>query len=734
MRSRVDYQVNNDVALAYIAGYSRFNGSSTFDQDGGANPATSFTTVGGPGNAGYQANNTVWSKYKNYSHELEIMSTGKREVDWLLGLYYANEDNGIRFDIPIMNGTEIGTVSWQGSFIQPKETVDSKAAFGQATWNLSDQWHLTGGFRYTSDKRENIGGLGNGWSNYDTVPQVPVSPSMNPLVPGGNNGFTPYSFNSGSYSDSKLTGLARVTYDIDKNNMVFASVSTGYKSGGLQDGGRPYGAETLTNYEIGSKSTFLGGKVRMNNSAYYSKFKDFQFSAPVTNPDGTRGLATNNAEGATVWGLETEIAAKITPEDRVQFTAAYKERGALNRLLTLTAEERARGVIAASAGNHAQGLAYHARRLGIPATIVMPRFTPIVKVQQTESHDANVVLFGEKYDDASAHALELAEKKGLVYVHPFDDAKVMAGQGTVGLEMLEDVPELDTLVVPIGGGGLISGIATVAKAQNREISVIGVQAELYPSMYAAMKGQSATCDGDTLAEGIAVKAPGRITTEIVRELVDDIVLVSEDQIERAVATLISIEKTVVEGAGAAGLAAVLAPRGINPLWCDAIESAGRTARAGPHRASRPGRTNRPTVDSGRRHAHEDAAVEAGVAGLESRIEGPAIEEFHDCSFPRVRGRCSRFSDVNLASARAETSAAGVCLWSGRRIQAGDIHGRLEHVPGRSGRHRFLGGQARRSRRAGRHHREIPAPGPARAGRKGLPDSPVADRAHEVLLL
>lgn len=166
--------------------------------------------------------------------------------------------------------------------------------------------------------------------------------------------------------------------------------------------------------------------------------------------------------------------------ENLQFTAAYKERGALNRLLTLTAEERARGVIAASAGNHAQGLAYHARRLGIPATIVMPRFTPIVKVQQTESHDANVVLFGEKYDDASAHALELAEKKGLVYVHPFDDAKVMAGQGTVGLEMLEDVPELDTLVVPIGGGGLISGIATVAKAQNREISVIGVQAELYP--------------------------------------------------------------------------------------------------------------------------------------------------------------------------------------------------------------------------------------------------------------
>ncbi len=248
--------------------------------------------------------------------------------------------------------------------------------------------------------------------------------------------------------------------------------------------------------------------------------------------------------------------------ENLQFTAAYKERGALNRLLSLSAEERARGVISASAGNHAQGLAYHARRLGIPATIVMPRFTPIVKVQQTESHDANVVLFGEKYDDASAHAFELADKRGLVYVHPFDDARVMAGQGTVGLEMLADVPELDTLVVPIGGGGLISGVSTVAKAHaattGRDISVIGVQAELYPSMYAAMRGETATCDGDTLAEGIAVKNPGKLTQKVVRALVDDIVLVGERDLERAVSLLLGIEKTVVEGAGAAGLAALLA--------------------------------------------------------------------------------------------------------------------------------------------------------------------------------
>lgn len=315
VRSRVDYEINKDMALVYIAGYSRYNGSSTYDQDGGARPATSFTTGGK-----YQANNTVWSKYKNYSHELELQSVGKRDVDWLLGLYYANENNGIRFDIPIMNGTEQGTVDWQGSFIQPKQTVDSTAAFGQTTWNVTDSLHLTGGLRYTSDKRKNIGGTNNGWTDL-TAPQIPVNPSMNPLAPG--SGFTTYQRNDGEFKDNKLTGLLRVNYDIDKNNMVYASVATGYKSGGLQDGGVPYGSETLTNFEIGSKSTFLGGAVRMNNAAYYSKFDDFQFSAPVTNPDGTRGLATSNAEGAKIWGVETEIAAKITPVDRVQITAAY---------------------------------------------------------------------------------------------------------------------------------------------------------------------------------------------------------------------------------------------------------------------------------------------------------------------------------------------------------------------------------------------------------------------------
>jgi threonine dehydratase len=261
-----------------------------------------------------------------------------------------------------------------------------------------------------------------------------------------------------------------------------------------------------------------------------------------------RSQTLSELTGADVW-LKFE---------NLQFTAAYKERGALNKLLSLTPEERQRGVIAASAGNHAQGLAYGAKRLGIPATIVMPKFTPVVKVQQTEGHGANVVLFGEKFEDAAAHAHELAAKRGYVFVHPFDDALVMAGQGTVGLEMLDDVPDLDMLVVPVGGGGLISGVATVAKARNPDIEVIGVQAELYPSMYAMLKGETSVCDGDTLAEGIAVKTPGKLTSAVVRALVDDIVLVGERDLERGVAMLLNIEKTVVEGAGAAGMAALLA--------------------------------------------------------------------------------------------------------------------------------------------------------------------------------
>lgn len=243
--------------------------------------------------------------------------------------------------------------------------------------------------------------------------------------------------------------------------------------------------------------------------------------------------------------------------ENLQFTAAYKERGALNRLISLSDEARARGVIAASAGNHAQGLAYHGARMGVPVTIVMPRPTPTVKVMQTEGHGATVVLHGEKFEDAYNHARTLEREQGLTFVHPFDEPDIIAGQGTVALEMLEDVPDLDVLVVPIGGGGLISGMATAARGLRPDIAVIGVQAELYPSMYDYIKHADLPCDGDTLAEGIAVKEPGTLTRRFVEALVDDVVLVDERALERAVSLLLQIEKTVVEGAGAAGLAALL---------------------------------------------------------------------------------------------------------------------------------------------------------------------------------
>ncbi len=244
--------------------------------------------------------------------------------------------------------------------------------------------------------------------------------------------------------------------------------------------------------------------------------------------------------------------------ENLQFTAAYKERGALNTLLQLSPEARAKGVIAASAGNHAQGLAYHANRLGIPATIVMPRTTPTVKVTQTEGHKAKVVLEGETFDAAYAHARVLEAECGYTFVHPFDDPRVIAGQGTAAIEMLEDVPGLDTLLVPIGGGGLISGTAVVARAAGHPIEIVGVEAELFPSMYNRIRGTDMPCAGDTLAEGIAVKEPGGITSAMVEELVDDIVLVGERNLEEAVSLLLQIEKTVVEGAGAAGLAALMA--------------------------------------------------------------------------------------------------------------------------------------------------------------------------------
>jgi len=270
----------------------------------------------------------------------------------------------------------------------------------------------------------------------------------------------------------------------------------------------------------------------------------------VLNTDCDESRTLSEMLGATVW-LKFE---------NLQFTASFKERGALNRLSALTPEERRRGVIAMSAGNHAQGVAYHARRLGIRATIVMPVGTPIVKVENTRRHGAEVLVEGPTLEEAAEFAHAEGARRGAVFIHPYDDPLIIAGQGTIALEMLRAVPDLDTLVVPIGGGGLISGMAIAAKAIKPSIRVIGVQAALYPSMYNVIKGQHLAMRGDTLAEGIAVKKPGRITSEIVRRFVDDIVLVTEAEIEYAVSLLIGIEKTVVEGAGACGLAAAFAHR------------------------------------------------------------------------------------------------------------------------------------------------------------------------------
>lgn len=243
-----------------------------------------------------------------------------------------------------------------------------------------------------------------------------------------------------------------------------------------------------------------------------------------------------------------------------QFTASFKERGALNKLMSLTATEKQRGVIAASAGNHAQGVAHHATRLGIPSVIVMPKFTPNVKVEMTRRHGAEVVLHGDNFDEAKAHALQLAEARSLVFVHPYDDEKVIAGQGTIALEMLEAHPTLDTLCIAVGGGGLISGMATAAKAINPNIDIIGVETTRFPSMLCALRGTPPSFGASTIAEGIAVKEPGVLTKKIVERLVSDILLVDEGDIEEAIVLLLEIEKTVVEGAGAASLAALLKHR------------------------------------------------------------------------------------------------------------------------------------------------------------------------------
>ncbi|MBC7767561.1 MAG: threonine ammonia-lyase [Phycisphaerales bacterium] len=258
--------------------------------------------------------------------------------------------------------------------------------------------------------------------------------------------------------------------------------------------------------------------------------------------------ALSKATGLDVW----------VKYENQQLTGAFKERGALNRLLQLNESEKKRGVICASAGNHAQALAQHARALGIPATIVMPRGTPNVKVEQTRARGAAIVIEGDTFDDAYAHAIKLRDAQNLVLVHPFDDAWVIAGQGTAALEMLEDAPDLDVLVIPIGGGGLIAGMAVAAKAVKPGIRIVGVEAEMYPSFASRSNGEQCKASGQTIAEGIAVKAVGELPFEIARPLIDEIVLIGEPMFEQAIALYVTAEKTIAEGAGAATLAALLA--------------------------------------------------------------------------------------------------------------------------------------------------------------------------------
>lgn len=246
--------------------------------------------------------------------------------------------------------------------------------------------------------------------------------------------------------------------------------------------------------------------------------------------------------------------------ENLQFTASFKERGALAKLATLNADERIRGVIAVSAGNHAQGVAYHAQRLGIHAVIVMPESTPAAKIDRTRAFGAEIVLHGKDFDAAETHAFEIARDRGLTLVHPFNDESVIAGQGTVALEILAAEPHVDTIVVPIGGGGLISGIAVAAKDTRSDIEVIGVQTDRYAAMYDAMKHTQHAFGGFSIADGIAVKKPAALTRGIVSQYVDDVLLVEEGEIEHAILLLVEVEKTVVEGAGAAGLAAVLQHR------------------------------------------------------------------------------------------------------------------------------------------------------------------------------
>ena len=326
LRSRMDYVISDYMTLSYIAGFSKYQGSSDYDQDGGTLVPTSFAT-----GSTFQEDRTNESHYRSNSHELDLKSTGDNTLDWILGLYYAAEDNSIRFDIPIFNGTSQGTVAWQGSFIQPSETVNSYAGFGQATWHLSDRLRLTGGVRWTHDEKENTGGRNYGWQYNPDVPQIPIATGT---IPGADTGFGVTAHNDGKYDASKATWLVRVDADLAENALVYGSVSTGYKSGGLQDGGVPYKSETLTNYEAGIKLSFLDHHLTWNSAVYHEDFKNFQLAAPITFIDGSHGLGFSNVQGTTkVTGIETELAAILGEADRVNLVLSAIPQKKLGTLL-----------------------------------------------------------------------------------------------------------------------------------------------------------------------------------------------------------------------------------------------------------------------------------------------------------------------------------------------------------------------------------------------------------------
>ncbi len=364
-----------------------------------------------------------------------------------------------------------------------------------------------------------------------------------------------------------------------------------------------------------------------------------------------------------------EVSVKY---ENLQVTNAFKERGALVKLRSLTVEERKQGVIAMSAGNHAQAVAYHAQRLGIPATIVMPTPTPFVKVKATQSYGARVVLAGEMLAEAQAEAERIAAEESLAWVHPYDDFEVIRGQGTIALEMLEDDPSLECLVVPIGGGGLISGMAIAAKALKPDIEIIGVESELYPGMWGALKEKDVTFGGATLAEGIAVKNIGKLTEKIVMATVDDILLVSETAIERAVNAFLTRQKTMAEGAGAAGLAAMLSEparfsgRKVGLVLCGGNIDPRLLSSIMVRELARDGR-----MFAIRITAPDRPGVLGDISTLIGRLDGNILEVSHHRLFLDVPAKGTTL-DVTLETHDSEHGA--------RIIKALEAHGyRIKHL-------------------------------------------------------